>query len=146
MAEGMRLLREAGATFFIHCGDVGSEAVLDPLAGEPSAFVFGNTDWDQTPLRAHAEMLGVQCLGAFGTVELEGKKIAVLHGDDAQLLDRLIKEQQHDFLTLGHSHVPGKQQVGKTLVLNPGALHRAKPKTVAILDLETSTVRWIEVE
>ena len=47
MAEAMRVLKEAGARYFIHCGDVGSERVLDYLAGEPGGFVFGNTDWDR---------------------------------------------------------------------------------------------------
>src|ERR1700754_735549 len=50
MALAMQALRNGGAEFFIHCGDVGSEGVLDHLAGAPAAFVWGNTDWDRAAL------------------------------------------------------------------------------------------------
>ena len=58
MAAGMQLLRRGGARFFIHCGDIGSERVLDHLAGLSAAFVFGNTDWDHRGLQRYAETLG----------------------------------------------------------------------------------------
>ena len=145
MAMGVRLLRSAGAAYYVHCGDVGDETVLDALAGEPSAFVFGNNDWDRAGLRRHADTLGVTCLGDFGTLDLAGKKIAVTHGDDGGLLRRLVDAQDHDYVLLGHSHVAGEQRVGRTRLINPGALYRAKVKTVALLDLATDALRWIEV-
>jgi putative phosphoesterase len=145
MAEGMRLLRAEKAEFFIHCGDVGSERILDHLAGEKAAFIFGNNDWDKAELRRYAETISVQCLGDSGTVELAGKRIAVTHGDDGPLLNRLLKAQEHDYLLLGHSHIPGEDRMGRTHLINPGALHRARVKTVALLDLATDVVRWIEV-
>lgn len=145
MAEGMRLLREAGATYFIHCGDVGSLAVLDHLAGVPSAFVFGNTDYDRPGLRRYAETIGVQCFDPYGTVELDGKRIAVTHGDDRRTLDLVLSGQEHDYLLVGHTHVRGEQRFKRTRIVNPGALHRAIPKTVAILDLMTDDLHWIEL-
>ncbi len=145
MGEGMRLLRAAGARHYLHCGDVGSEAVLDHLAGEPAGFVFGNNDWDRSALRAYADAIGVTCLGAYDTVELAGKRVAVTHGDDGPLVGRILADQRHDYLLVGHSHVPGEQRSGRVRVVNPGALYRAKVKTVALLDLSTDALRWIEV-
>jgi len=145
MAEGMRLLREAGAAYCIHCGDVGSERVLDHLAGIPSAFVFGNTDWDTRGLQRYAEQIDVRCLGHYGTLDLAGRQIAVTHGDDNARLKQVLDEQQHDYLLLGHSHIAGEKRVGRTRIINPGALHRAKVKTVALLDLETDALKWIEL-
>lgn len=145
MAEGMRLLRAAGATYFVHCGDVGSEGVLDHLAGERAAFVFGNTDWDRAPLRRYAQQVGVDCLESYGSLELGGKAIAVAHGDDSARLRQVIEDQEHDYLLTGHTHVAGEQRYGRTRVINPGALHRARVKTVAILDLATDQLRWLEL-
>jgi putative phosphoesterase len=146
MAEGVRLLREGGAGYFVHCGDVGSETMLDHLAGLPSAFVFGNTDWDRNPLRRYAKTIDVQCFDNFGTLELEEKRIAVTHGDDAALVQRILNEQEHDYLLVGHSHVAGEKRVGRTRIINPGALHRARVKSVALLNLKSDALTWIEVK
>src|SRR5688500_3111496 len=82
MARAIEMLRQEKAEYFIHCGDVGSPRVLDYLAGLKAAFVWGNSDWDRTGLARYANDIGVTCFGAFGELELDGKKIAVLHGDD----------------------------------------------------------------
>lgn len=145
MAAAMKLLRERGATFYVHCGDVGSERVLDHLAGVPSAFVFGNTDWDRAALARYARSIGVACHDAFADLDLGGKRIAVTHGDDYGLKQRILSEQRHDYLLQGHTHARADQRVGKTRLINPGALHRAKEKTVALLDTETDRLEFIVV-
>ena len=145
MAAAMKLLREAGAEFYVHCGDVGSERVLDHLAGVPAAFVFGNTDWDRAALARYAESIGVACHGSFADLDLGGKRIAVTHGDDFRLKQRLIAEQKHDYLLQGHTHVRADTRLGATRLINPGALHRAREKTVALLDTTTDTLKFLAV-
>ena len=145
MAEGMHLLRSAGATYFLHCGDVGTEDVLDELAGEQAGFVFGNCDWDRNPLRRHAELIGVTCHGDFASLELAGKKIAITHGDDAARLRNILGAQEHDYLLVGHTHVAGEKRFDRIRVINPGALQRAAVKTVALLNLATDELRWLEL-
>ena len=145
MAAAMALLRARGAEFFIHCGDVGSERVLDLLAGVPSAFVFGNSDWDRAALARYAEKIGVASHHPFADLELGGKKIAVTHGDDFKLKRRLLSEQRHDYLLQGHTHVRAEEKIGKTRVINPGALHRAAQKTVATLDTVADALEFINV-
>ena len=80
--QAIALLAEAGAEYYIHCGDVGDKAVLDELAGAAAAFVFGNNDYDHKGLRQYAETVGVQCLGIVGVLELAGRRVVVTHGDD----------------------------------------------------------------
>ena len=145
MAAAMEILRRQGAEFFIHCGDVGSESVLDHLAGVPSAFVFGNTDWDRAPLARYAEKIGVACHGALADLELGGKKVAVTHGDDFKLKQRILAEQRHDYLLQGHTHVREDKRIGKVRLINPGALHRAKEKTVALLDTDADRLAFLVV-
>lgn len=142
----VNLLQEAGATHLIHCGDVGGTHMLDPLAGLPAAFVFGNNDFEHAELRNYASLLGIKCLGHFGVIELEGKQIAVTHGDDHRLLTRLTRpEQPIDYLLTGHTHVKHDRRVGSIRLINPGALHRATIKTVATLDLVNDELVFLAV-
>ena len=145
MAAAMDLLRRGGAEFFVHCGDVGSERVLDHLAGVPSAFVFGNTDWDRAALQRYAQAIGVACHPSLAELELGGKEFAVTHGDDFKLRQRILSEQRHEYLLLGHTHVRLDQRVGRVRVINPGALHRAREKTVALLDTVTDNLTFMVV-
>ena len=145
MAAGMEALRRAGAQYFIHCGDVGGEEIIDQLAGAPGMFVWGNNDFERMRLARYAAELGVNCMGNFGEVELDGKTFAVFHGDDFALRKRLLTDQRHDYVLHGHTHVPLDERVGRTRHINPGALHRANPKTVAVLDTATDDLRFIQI-
>lgn len=142
----VQALAGAGAQFLIHCGDVGSEQILDQLAGVPAAFVFGNTDWDRQALQRYAEQLGLRCLGAAGELELGGKSFCVLHGDDSREMRRALDAQRFDYLLHGHTHVKRDERVGRTRVVNPGALHRAREKTVALLDTAADGLRFLPVK
>lgn len=145
MIAAMRTLRNAGAEYYIHCGDVGGEAILDELAGLTSAFVFGNNDYDRRELARYSASIDVRCLREFGELELNGKRIAVTHGDDARLVKQLMLQQRHDYLLLGHTHVKRDQRSGTMRVINPGALYRAAEKTVAVLDLPSDELKFLLV-
>ena len=145
MAAGLSALAAAGAQFYIHCGDIGSQRCIDLLAGLKSAFVFGNTDFDRVALARYAESIGVPCYGNFADLDLAGKKIAVTHGDDYRLKQRILANQQHDYLLQGHTHLRADEWVGRTRLINPGALHRAAAKTVATLDTATDGLHFITV-
>ena len=140
------LLQRHGAEYFIHCGDVGSESILDVLAGLPSAFVFGNTDWDRRGLERYAAAVHVSCLGNAGELELGGKTFHVEHGDDFKSMKRSVEGQQFDYVLHGHTHVRRDERVGRTRIINPGALHRAREKTVALLDTATDVLTFLMVE
>ena len=146
LLAGIAALRSAGAEYFIHCGDVGSPEILEQLAGLPLAFVWGNTDFERRQLQSDAQTLGITCLGAHGILELDGKRIGVLHGDDFQLKRRLLVEQTIDYLLQGHTHVREDTRVGRIRVINPGALHRAAQKTVALLDLASDELQFLTVD
>jgi len=146
-AAGIATLRAAGAQFLIHCGDVGGEGILDLLAGNRCAFVWGNNDYDRASLNRYAADVGLQPGGDFAELEFGGKRIAVTHGDNAKLIRKAMAEDGgYDYLLLGHSHIPSDQRVGRLRIVNPGALHRAAKKTVAIIDLSSDVVRHLVVK
>jgi putative phosphoesterase len=141
----IKLLQAHGAEYFIHCGDVGANQILDLLAGLPAAFVFGNTDWDLDGLRRSARDLNITCLGRGGNLELDGKLFHIEHGDDPRAMRRALEAQTFDYLLHGHTHVQRDERIGKTRVINPGALHRAREKTVAVLNTATDALKFLVV-
>lgn len=142
MAAAMQVLQAGGAEHYIHCGDVGGPAVLDHLAGVSASLVWGNNDWDRRDLERYAGRLGIACYGSLANLKLGGKTFAVIHGDDLRLRQSILTAQQHDYLLQGHTHVRHDERVGRTRIINPGALHRAKPKTVALLETDTDRLEF----
>jgi putative phosphoesterase len=137
------MLVAAGAQALLHCGDFVDPEVLVPCAVLPCYIVFGNNDIPAR-LEGAAQNLGVTCLGWGGMVELGGKKVGLTHGHSLSEFRRLQAALPDYFLT-GHSHVVHDYREGAIRYINPGALHRAHPYTVALLDLDTDDLRVMEV-
>lgn len=142
---GMNLLAANGAQFYIHCGDVGGEQILDLFAGLPGVLVWGNNDWDRQGLGRYADSLGVKVQPSLAEVELDARQFAVTHGDDARLVQQLLAQQRHDYLLVGHSHIRADRRQGRVRIINPGALHRAAEKSVALLNLATDELRFLRI-
>jgi len=144
-AAAVKILEQQDVAAVLHCGDVGSPAVVSLFSQWPAHFVFGNVDYDARELREAIEVSGLTCHERFGTLELAGRKIAWLHSDDRDLFERTIRSGEWDLVCYGHTHVPEYHKIRRTLVLNPGALYRANPRTIAIVDLEDLTVTHLPV-
>jgi uncharacterized protein len=142
---GVEVLRKQGAQFFIHCGDVGSRQIIDLFVDVPSALVWGNNDWDRASLGRYCQHVGVNCHDQLAELNLDGKAIAVTHGDVPLVIRKIIESQQYDYLMLGHSHVAADTRNGRVRIINPGALHRASVKSVAILDTAIDAVRFYDL-
>jgi putative phosphoesterase len=143
-AAGLERLRQLGADYVLHCGDVG-DGVLPLLPAGASAFVIGNTDYDPEAMAAEAELFDVRALGIGATLDVGGVTIAVTHGDDPRRLRELLVNPRVKYLFTGHSHVAHDRREGAVRWINPGALHRAARKTVATLDLTTDELRYHEI-
>lgn len=144
--EAMRLFDDLGTSHLIHCGDVGGEAVFDELVGRPLTFVWGNTDCPGNALLAYVELVGLTLpSGAPSTVTLDGKRFAVFHGHERAFETALV-DLDVDIICHGHTHVARNDTVGGIKIINPGALHRARRKTVAVFDTETDKLQYFEVK
>jgi uncharacterized protein len=125
----------------IHCGDVGPE-VLPLFSGRRFHFVSGNMDSsDQLgealadPQHTFHEQLG--------TLEIEGCRVAFLHGHDVLLLRHTIDSGQWDLVCYGHTHAFSSSRAGRTVVLNPGALSRTRYPSLAVVELPSLEVTQI---
>ena len=72
-------------------------------------------------------------------------RIAFLHGDDSRLMRTTIGSGQWDLVCHGHTHVARQAWEGKTLVLNPGAIHRANPHSIAVVELPERKVHVVTI-
>ena len=131
-----------GVQAICHCGDIGSTSVLHLLAetgrssGLPIYAVFGNVDQHEPEVTGFPAGLGVTLCGRRASLELGGRKVAVVHGDDPRLLFETVRGQQYDYCLTGHTHVADDFREERTRVINPGAVYRAQVPSVAILDVE----------
>jgi putative phosphoesterase len=155
-ATAIRLLQQAGAEAFVHCGDLGGVEVLEELAGLPAWVVLGNSDYPDAALTRYAEALGLVAAPEVPLrIRLAGRSIAVFHGHEPEF-SRVVGQTldtgklpanfgECDYLLHGHTHVACDAFVGPVRVINPGALHRALARTVATLDLETDKLSFWQV-
>lgn len=141
----LRLLRDLGAELLLHCGDITSVETIQLFEGEDVHFVFGNCDYDTRLLRGAIADVGAKVYEPFGSLELEGRKIAWIHSHDQKLFRKLEHGGEYDFLFYGHTHEAEQHVTGSTTVINPGALHRAVPYSCGVLDLETGEWESIRI-
>ena len=137
-------LIEAGAEQLIHCGDITEPPVILECSGLPTTYVFGNNDFDHANLRQVMIQTGGNCLERGGIIQLLGKRIAVTHGDRLGEIRRL-ELTNPDYLLSGHTHCALDERHGSTRWINPGALHRANPWTVAVLDLVSDHLEFLTI-
>lgn len=137
------MLLARGATKIIHLGDVGDEPVLDLLAGLESMVVFGNCD-DERGLARYAQLLGIPIAHPGAVIEVKACRIGLTHGHLEGELRRLLALDV-DILLHGHTHQIRDERVGRTRILNPGALHRASRLTAMLLDPASGNAEWIDV-
>jgi predicted phosphodiesterase len=66
----------------LHAGDIISPFTAGAFSklDADMYFVFGNNDGDRLLLKQKFDEIGAQCCGDFGDLEIDGKRIALLHG------------------------------------------------------------------
>lgn len=140
------ILLARGIEALLHCGDIGSEETLDEISarcaahGIPLHAVLGNVDeyeasfWrgtDGRPITIRKELT------------LSGKRVAILHGHHFIALEQAISSGEFDYVFTGHTHQTRDERIGRTRVINPGAVHRAHTPSVAVVDIEKDTVEIV---
>ncbi len=143
--KAVEMLASLGVGTTLHCGDIGSPVIPGLFTQGPTHFVFGNTDGDSRDLRQAIREAGHTCHDRFGTLKIHGRRIAWLHGDAADRLADAELSGDWDVVCYGHSHVFEHHVVGKTLVMNPGALVRARRHSIGVIDLNELQATLIDI-
>jgi hypothetical protein len=129
----------------IHCGDIISPPVLERFAGLPLRLVFGNNDGERSGLKKKCRELDFAEIDDTLTFEFAGKKFFVNHGTSARIIDEAAATQLYDYVLHGHTHEMRNESVGRTRIINPGALFSAESYSIAFLTPETGEVEFVEI-
>ena len=150
--QSVELLNQAQVGLVVHCGDWVSPFILYCFKGlrMPLKGVFGNNDGDKFRHLQQSKVLGldIHYEERFLLLDVEGRKIAVFHGDYPEIVNALVTCGSYDAVFHGHTHRRVNQTVGKTLSLNPGSLMRVTGSTptgasFAIYDSTTNQAEHI---
>jgi putative phosphoesterase len=147
--KAVEKLNEEKVQLVLHAGDFTSPFVIAKFKALNSRLigVFGNNDGDHELLRRRFnETQNCEIHGRFALVEADGFKIALLHGDEAELLNALVFCGGFDAVVSGHTHIPINKKVGKTLMVCPGEVCGylyGKP-TLALLDTKKMEANIVE--
>ena len=137
--KAVKRLNKENVALVLHSGDYVSPFVIPKFKALHAKLigVFGNNDGDHEFLRKRFnECSNCEIRGRFAEINAEGFKIALLHGDETELLEALINCGGFDAVVHGHSHANVARKNGKTLILNPGEVcgYLTGKSTIALLD------------
>jgi len=146
--DNLELMRKAIDRFnadkvshVLHTGDIVSPFAAKEFGrlGCPFTVTFGNNDGERLVLRDVVISLGGKLLWPLATLSIDGKRIALVHGEDPDIVKALAKSGDFSLVAYGHWHDPKIQRTdGGNLVVNPGETcgYLTGKATVAIADLE----------
>ncbi|AEC51032.1 hypothetical protein PNA2_0115 [Pyrococcus sp. NA2] len=141
----VEFFNKEGVELVLHAGDFVAPFVAKELSklNAPLKGVFGNNDGEREGLK---ERLGIK--DEVLTLDLDGFKVIMLHGTDERIVEALAKSQLYDIVIRGHTHRHGIQEVGRTIVINPGEVcgYVTGIKSVAILNTTEREIRIINLE
>jgi len=141
--RAVTLLNSLGADNVLHAGDYCAPFAALRFGGLKTKMygVFGNNDAEKYLLQTKFQALGHELRGQFAGLELGGIKIALLHGDEPELLQAIINSQAYDLVVSGHTHSISQSKNGKTIALNPGEICGYVSGKSTIATFETSSRR-----
>jgi len=144
--KAVAVFKEKNIEFGVHCGDIISPPMLEHFQGLKMKFVFGNNDGEKNGLNSKAKEFGFEEIAEEKEFEFKGKKFYVYHGTDREKLDVAIKSNKYDYILTGHTHIKNDVKISNTRVINPGALFRIYPYTIALLDVDNEKVEFVEIK
>jgi uncharacterized protein len=150
--DGLRQLLDrflvGGARWLFHCGGLGSPQLVDLLKPWQIYIVAGEKERDRAAIEVALQKTRLQAtLPTSLITTIEGFRIALCRGDDMPLVNRWAKSGEFDYIFYGHSLHRTDKLVGKTRIINPGALGgpRYQSRSGYLLDLVSGDIKLLEV-
>ena len=149
--KAVRILNEQKVGLVLHAGDYVAPFVIAKFKKLNCRLigVFGNNDGDHERLKkSFDDTTNCEVHDFFAQVIMDGYRIALLHGDELELLEAIIDGGYFNAVIYGHSHNCTVKRKGKTLAVNPGELcgYLTGKPSIAILDTVKDEVKIIDLE
>lgn len=150
LEKAVKRLNEERVELVLHAGDYVSAFAVQRLKSLKAHLIgiFGNNDGDKKLLKKRFAEMDAEVRGRFAEVVIGGLKIAMLHGEEEELLRSLINTGSYDVVVHGHTHEAKTYRKGKTLIVNPGEVcgYLTGKSTIALLSTETLDVKIIQLK
>jgi hypothetical protein len=148
--KAVKRLNEEKVELVLHAGDYVAPFVIPKFKPLDCKLigVFGNNDGDHELLRKRfSETSNCEVRGRFAEIDVDSFRIALLHGDETELLNALVNHGNFDAVVHGHSHSEVSRKNGKTLVVNPGEVcgYLTGKPTIALLDTVKRESKILEI-
>ncbi len=149
LAAALNVLRREGIDTLFHCGDVTTLETARLMAGFTVHYLYGNGDADGPEIREMLQNANPNCTGGLVfSAELDGVKIAATHGHLAGKVMALTASGEYDYVFHGHTHIQKDLMIGRTRIINPGALGgmRNDYRNLCILDLRSGLTDFPDLD
>lgn len=149
--KAIERLNEENVEIVFHAGDYVSPFVIPKFKNLKARLtgVFGNNDGDHELLKKRfSENERLEIRGYFADISVENLKVALLHGNDRELLKAVVESGSFNIIVYGHTHNAEVYRKGKTLVVNPGEVcgYLSGKSTFALLDTVKMDARIVELD
>ena len=146
LQAALRIFKQKAVRILFHCGDLTRVEFTPLLADFRVIYLAGNGDLLWGEIRESLLELNPDSFG--GLVfkgEIGGINIAAAHGHMEGVVDGLVGSGEYDYVFCGHSHRHKDVQVGRTRLINPGALGGLKPepRSICLLDLVSGLAEFV---
>jgi len=142
-------LNTSNVKLVLHAGDYCAPFTASRFKRLNSPFigVLGNCDAEKDLLKKRYSELDKEIRGRFAEVVISKMKIALLHGEDKELLKSLIRSRAYQAIVHGHTHKLRIYWKDSTVVINPGEVcgYLTGRATIAILNTSTGKARIIDL-
>lgn len=112
--------------------------------------VLGNADINpETKIKM--QKLKFKIADDFLDIKLGNRRIGLSHYPTSSLtsggkaLKRAAESQTYDILFYGHTHKKTETRLGRTLIVNPGAVHRTLSPSFVIYDTDKNSVEFVHI-
>ena len=148
--KAVKYLNDQNVGLVLHAGDYVAGFVIPrfKVLNCKLIGVFGNNDGDHQLLKKRfSETPNCTIHDQFASVEIEGYRIALLHGEESELLNAIVNSGYFRVVVHGHSHNSSIELKDKTLAINPGELcgYLTGKSTLALLDTVKHEARIVEL-